>query len=101
MLQSFQVTRFPSVTYARQQGLLVNTLGSHLKRQNIISPFEKASPLGQTSIIDRATVGRKHHFFTHVSQKPLINTPFDVLKTKKTNNNKNKQDDNGHLIILR
>ena len=25
-----KVTRFPSVTYARQLGLLVNTLGSHL-----------------------------------------------------------------------
>ena len=28
-----KVTRLRSVTYARQQGLLVNTLGSHLKRQ--------------------------------------------------------------------
>ena len=27
-----KVTRFRSVTYARQLGLLVNTLGSHLKR---------------------------------------------------------------------
>ena len=27
-----KVTRFPSVTYARQLGILVNTLGSHLKR---------------------------------------------------------------------
>ena len=26
-----KVTRFPSVTYARYLGLLVNTLGSHLK----------------------------------------------------------------------
>ena len=26
-----KVTRFRSVTYARQLGLLVNTLGSHLK----------------------------------------------------------------------
>ena len=26
-----KVTRFPSVSYARQLGLLVNTLGSHLK----------------------------------------------------------------------
>ena len=26
-----KVTRFPSVTYACQLGLLVNTLGSHLK----------------------------------------------------------------------
>ena len=26
-----KVTRLRSVTYARQQGLLVNTLGSHLK----------------------------------------------------------------------
>ena len=26
-----KVTRFRSVTYARQVGLLVNTLGSHLK----------------------------------------------------------------------
>ena len=25
-----KVTRFPSVSYARQLGLLVNTLGSHL-----------------------------------------------------------------------
>ena len=30
-----KVTRFRSVTYARQLGLLVNTLGSHLKRQPI------------------------------------------------------------------
>ena len=29
-----KVTRFPSVTYARQLGLLVNTLGSHLKPYN-------------------------------------------------------------------
>ena len=27
-----KVTRFPSATYARQLGLLVNTLGSHLKK---------------------------------------------------------------------
>ena len=27
-----KVTRLRSVTYARQQGLLVNTLGSHLNR---------------------------------------------------------------------
>ena len=27
-----KVTRFPSVTYVRQLGLLVNTLGNHLKR---------------------------------------------------------------------
>ena len=57
---------------------------------NIISPFGKASRLGQTSTIDRATVERKKTFFTHVPHKPLINTPFDVLKTRKTNNNKNK-----------
>ena len=30
-----KVTRFPSVSYARQLGLLVNTLGSHL---NLINP---------------------------------------------------------------
>ena len=30
-----KVTRFRSVTYARQLGLLVNTLGSHLKRQPV------------------------------------------------------------------
>ena len=30
-----KVTRFRSVTYARQLGLLVNTLGSHLKRIKI------------------------------------------------------------------
>ena len=30
-----KVTRFRSVTNARQLGLLVNTLGSHLKRQPI------------------------------------------------------------------
>ena len=29
-----KVTRFRSVTYARQLGLLVNTLGSHLKKKN-------------------------------------------------------------------
>ena len=29
-----KVTRFPSVTYASQLGLLVNTLGSHLKPKN-------------------------------------------------------------------
>ena len=29
-----KVTRFRSVTYARQLGLLVNTLGSHLKSQS-------------------------------------------------------------------
>ena len=28
-----KVTRFRSVTYARQLGLLVNTLGSHLKSE--------------------------------------------------------------------
>ena len=31
-----KVTRFRSVTYARQLGLLVNTLGSHLKLSNRI-----------------------------------------------------------------
>ena len=30
-----KVTRFRSVTYARQLGLLVNTLGSHLKFPNV------------------------------------------------------------------
>ena len=29
-----KVTRFPSVTYASQLGLLVNTLGSHFKPKN-------------------------------------------------------------------
>ena len=29
-----KVTRLPSVTYASQLGLLVNTLGSHLKPKN-------------------------------------------------------------------
>ena len=31
-----KVTRFPSVSYARQLGLLVNTLGSHLKVNHLI-----------------------------------------------------------------
>ena len=30
-----KVTRFRSVTYARQLGLLVNTLGSHLKLNEV------------------------------------------------------------------
>ena len=30
-----KVTRLRSVTYARQQGLLVNTLGSHLKASKL------------------------------------------------------------------
>ena len=34
-----KVTRFPSVTYARQLGLLVITLGSHLK-----GPFQSSTP---------------------------------------------------------
>ena len=33
-----KVTRFPFVSYARQLGLLVNTLGSHLKRAAYIKP---------------------------------------------------------------
>ena len=33
-----KVTRFRSVTYARQLGLVVNTLGSHLKQK---SPFDQ------------------------------------------------------------
>ena len=37
-----KVTRFPSVTYARQLGLLVNTLGSHLKRTRMI--FQEYKP---------------------------------------------------------
>ena len=31
-----KVTRFPFVSYARQLGLLVNILGSHLKHEAII-----------------------------------------------------------------
>ena len=31
-----KVTRFPFVSYARYLGLLVNTLGSHLKRDFIL-----------------------------------------------------------------
>ena len=37
-----KVTRFRSVTYARQLGLLVNTLGSHLKRRRMI--FQEYQP---------------------------------------------------------
>ena len=39
-----KVTRFRSVTYARQLGLLVNTLGSHLK----ISEFAFFQPIPVT-----------------------------------------------------
>ena len=34
-----KVTRFPSVPYARQLGLLVNTIGSHLKKKDKEGPI--------------------------------------------------------------
>ena len=42
-----KVTRCPSVSYARQLGLLVNTLGSHLKQERSYSGV-KSSLLGDS-----------------------------------------------------
>ena len=40
-IRKHKVTRFRSVAYARQLGLLVNTLGSHLKSPKVVFSHRK------------------------------------------------------------
>ena len=54
-----KVTRFPSVSYARQLGLLVNTLGNHLKpMENMKSRGTKTNSIGASEgeVLKDATI---------------------------------------------
>ena len=53
-----KVTRFRSVTYARQLGLLVNTLGSHLKISLYIYIYQCLSGEAEGKIKKLATLVR-------------------------------------------
>ena len=68
-----KVTRLRSVTYARQQGLLVNTLGSHLKAMFMFKERSKLITCNPKSTIYNSNFVWTLCFFC------LIPTPLFIL----------------------